>query len=203
MKNYGMYNESMTVLKEEIPEISIENLYDSYLIKGNNKKHQVSLIFLVSEDIEIKNILEILKKEEVPGNFFLDGSMIEKNTSLINQYKENEYEILSYQKKYQKPLLKASISYLEMITKDNNHYCATQTENKKLLSFCKKEKLHTILLKNSIKENLYYEIKENINNGELLNIEINDKNEKELSPTIDYIKSKGYKIVKIKELLSE
>ena len=203
MKNYGTYNESMTILTEDKPVISSENIYDQYLIKGNSNKRSISLIFNVTKDINIKRILEILKQEEVPGNFFLDGSIIEKNTSLIHQYKENEYEVLSYNNKYSKTLIKASISYLESITNEKNKYCLTEKENVKLLNICKKEKYHTLLINYKIKENLYYEIKKNLSNGYLFLIEINPQNEKELSPTIEYIKSKGYKILKIKELLSE
>ena len=41
MKKYGTYNETLTVLKETTPKISINNNYDKYIIKGNSENKKV------------------------------------------------------------------------------------------------------------------------------------------------------------------
>ena len=54
----------------------------------------------------------------------------------------------------------------------------------------------------AIKENLLNNVKSNIQNGTIFFINENNKNLTELSSTINYIKSKGYNIVSINELLN-
>lgn len=86
-------------------------------------------------------------------------------------------------------------------TQDNN-YCYIEEENESKLKECAKQNKHTIK-KHDIKNNLLKNIKQTISNGEIISIEINNMTIKELELTINYIKNKGYKIVKIQELLSE
>ena len=47
------------------------------------------------------------------------------------------------------------------------------------------------------------EVKSNLDNSIIISIDVNNYNIKELSTTIDYIKSKGYKILLLRDLLSE
>ena len=49
MKKYGTYNESLTVLKEIEPVISINDYYDKYVIRGNTTDKTLALVFPVSE----------------------------------------------------------------------------------------------------------------------------------------------------------
>lgn len=86
-------------------------------------------------------------------------------------------------------------------TQDNN-YCYIEEENESKLKECAKQNKHTIK-KHDIKNNLLKNIKQTISNGKIISIEINNMTIKELELTINYIKNKGYKIVKIQELLSE
>ena len=72
MKRYGKYNEALTVLKDTKPTISIENTYDKYLVKGNPKKRNISLIFKVFEDTNIDKILSILEENDIQATFFID-----------------------------------------------------------------------------------------------------------------------------------
>lgn len=199
MKRFGAYNESLIELSSIKPTISIEDNYDKYLIGGESSKKDIALIFIGSD---ISKTINILDKENVSSTFFIDGTHIEKNNNLIRNT-NHEIELLSYNNSYNKSLFKNSIIYLETIKKEKNKYCYTEKDNNYLLKLCKKLNLHTIKPNIVIKNNLYYQVKNNLSNSMVISIEINNYTLKELSTTIKYIKSKGYNLVRLDDLLSE
>lgn len=199
MKQYGAYNEALTVLKDVKPVISIDNNYDKYIISGNKEKRSIALVFKIYKDTDINSLLSILDKNKVSGNFFVDGTFLEKNIILLKSMKNHEINILSYNNELDKSLFETSISYLENIIEKDVNYCLGE----EVLKLCSKLKLHTIKPTISINNNLYREVKNNIDNSIIISIDINSYNLKELSSTIDYIKGKGYKIVLLSDLLSE
>ncbi len=203
MKQYGAFNESLMVMKEVLPIISIEKNYDKYILGGNRKEKKVSLVFPIKEENKIEKVLTIVNQKEIPVTFFIDGIIIEKNTALIKKAHNHEFELLSYQNSYHKSFFTTALAYLEMITEKEANYCYTEKENEELLKLCKKKKLHTIKPNIIVKKELYRTIKNNLNDSMFYSIEINNYNIRELSTTIDYIEEKGYEIVKLKELLSE
>ena len=201
MKRYGKYNEALTVLKETKPTISIENTYDKYLLKGNPNKRNISLIFKVFEDTNIDKILSILEENDIQATFFIDGKLLEKNMDMIRKLSNHEVEILSYDDSQDEIIMKTTISYLESITNRKANYCYTEINNSELLKSCSKMKLHTVKPSLIIEKNMINSIKKNISKG--IVIAINRYNEKELSSSINYIKSKGYNIVTLKDLFNE
>ena len=200
MKQYGSYNEAMTVLKEINPEITVNDYYDKYIEEGNRAKRQVAIIILVNKNLE--RVIPILEKNNIKGTIFLDGKDLETSSKAISKANNHEYEILSYQEEYSPSFMKTSISYLESITRKKGQYCYTEEENQKLLNFCKKEKLHTVK-KEVIKEMFYQEVKKTLTSGQIYAIELNENVEKEFSTTIRYMKQKGYDFVTLNELLKE
>ena len=203
MKQYGSYNETLTTLKEVTPEISIKKNYDKYLIGGNQNDRKISLVFAVKENKSFLNIIKILNTKKAPGTFFIDGTYLEKSRNIIKNNKIHEFELLSYQNKYEEDLFKTSLSYLSSITNIKTKYCYTEKEQENLLNICQKLKLHTIKPTYIIKKDLYKQIKEILDNGLIISIDNNYYIEKELSITIDYLKEKGYQMVTLNELLSE
>lgn len=201
MKKYGTYNESLTVLKDTIPVISINNNYDKYLIGGNKYHKKVSLVFIVKEK-DPQTIISILKQNKIKATFFIDGTFIENNINLLKN-EEQDFELLSYQNDYNESFFKTSLSYLESITNNKAKFCYTEIDNNKLLSLCEKLKLHTIKPSLIIKKDSYKEVKENIDNGIIISLDINSLIEKELKETITYIKQKGYQIVPLESLIEE
>lgn len=202
MKKYGSYTEALTVLKNTKPEISSEDTYDFYIQRGNEEKREVSLIFTI-EDKSLERIITILNEEKVQGTFFIDGNILNEYVSIIRKNTSHEYELLSFQGSKDSSFLKAASSYLHSITGIKGKYCFIEEENKAYERFCRKEKLHKIKPTISIKNNLYKTIKETLDNGIIYSIEWNEDTEKELSSTIQYIKSKAYKTTTLKILLKE
>ena len=68
---------------------------------------------------------------------------------------------------------------------------------------CKKLKLHTIKPTIFLEKDIYKEIKSNITNSAIISLEVNGYIERELSLTIDYINSKGYKFTSLDDLITE
>lgn len=202
MKKYGAYNETLIETKEVSPTISITNNYNKYIIKGNPNKRKISLIFTIRD--KNPSILKIINSKNISVTIFIDGTFLENNISFIKKEKtHHEFELLSYDNKYNEKYFKTSLYYLETITNKKSKYCYSEIDNEEILSLCNKLKLHTVKPSNVIKNNLYKNIKQNLSNGEIFTIEDNSYNEKELTTTIDYIIQKGYKIVTLENLLKE
>lgn len=201
MKKYGQYNETLTVIKDTKPTISIENNYDKYLVKGNSKKRNIALVFKLHEIKDITNLLILLEKKDAQVTFFIDGKLLENNLDMIKKLSNHQIEILSYDNKIDNVLLKTSISYLETITNRKPQYCYTEENNNELLKICKKNKLHTIKPTLIIKENVYEELKKYVEKNIVIsvdNFQIND-----LENGISYLKSKGYNLVTVSDLFNE
>lgn len=203
MKKYGSYNESLTVMKEIQPTISIEDNYDKYLVGGNKNNKYIALVFPVTNEENWAKIIKLVEKKELSATFFIDGTVLEKNMDDIKKYNKYEYEILSYKNKFQISFIKTSISYLETITQKESKYCYAEKEDEEKLQICKKLNLHTIKPSYIVKKDLYRTIKNNLSNATIFSIEINNYTMNELLMTIDYIKGKDYSLVNLEKLLSE
>ena len=199
MKKYGAYNETLMVLKEVPPDISIEDNYDKLIIKGNNEERVIGLIFIVKENDNLNKILKILNDYQVTATFFIDGTFLEKNTTLIKNNKNQEWEIRSYQEEINPTYLKTAISYLKSLSPEDGKYCLGE----EALKTCSKLKMHTIKPNSLLKKEIYREIKNNVENGMLVSMECNTYVEKELPTTINYLISKGYKVANLRDFLHE
>ena len=94
MKQYGTYNESLTVFKETKPTISIEDNYDKLITSGNKENKNISFIFKVEEDTNLNKLLSILNYHNIQVTFFIDGLYIENNN--LNNLSNHQIELLSY-----------------------------------------------------------------------------------------------------------
>ena len=203
MKNYGTYNESLTVLKDTVPTISIMDHYDKYVVGGNTTRKWISFVFVLRKDSYLDSIIRILTKKNVEATFFIDGVYLEKYASLIEKMDPYEFELLSYQGEYKEAIFKTSISYLESLTNHSVKYCYVEEENSKVLDLCMKLKLYTIKPTLILKDDIYQEVRDQIRNSSIISFEVNSQVERELSIVIDYIQEKGYEIVSLDHLLSE
>ena len=201
MKRYGKYNESLTVLKDTKPTISIEKTYDKYLVKGNQNNRSVSLVFKITKDDNIDKLLKLLEEKDVQVTFFIDGIILEKNINLITKLSNHEVEILSYKNRHDEELLKTTIDYLETITNRKANYCYTEIDDDNLLNICRKNKLHTIKPTIIVEKDMLKNIKKKVEKA--IVITINNYNDKELITSINYLKSKGYNLVTLKDLFNE
>lgn len=202
MKKYGNYNETLTVMEEVKPELSVSNTFDKYIEKGNSNNKNVSFVFIYDENIN--KVIKILNSKHIPSTIFLDGIYLENYS--LNRLKYNgniNYELLSYNGEYDENLFKTSLSYLESVTKRSPRYCYSEVENPDVLNLCSKLKMHTIKPYIRIDENLLKEVKSSLSNSIIISIKSSSSNISELSSVIDYVISKGYDIVSLDNLISE
>lgn len=189
MKKLGKFDESLIVYKE-VYEESIKDSLDKYIVKSNTNSYLVSLVIVLENNNYIDDVLDILKNNEIYTTFFIKD-LDEEIISKISSFGHN-IGIVSDSKK--------SLSIINKYN-SNNSYCYTSSSNDSLLDECNKLKLNTIL-KEKIDKNLFYNIKNNLNKGEIIPVSNNVLNLKELDLSIKYIKQKGYVIVDLDNLFN-
>ena len=205
MKKYGTYNETLTVLKDIEPAVSIDDYYDKYIVQGNTERKNVSLVFKTDTISNLLSILNILNQKNIPATFFVDGLLLENNTSLFETMTQNnhELEILSYDNKYDEIYFDSALNYLSSITKRKGKYCYAEYDQKEVIELCSKLKLHTIIPTVKTTTMPYKEIKDKLYNSAIISLPLSTITEEQLPAIIDYIKQKGYTFLSLAALLSE
>lgn len=202
MKQYGSYNEVLTTLKEIKPAVTVEDYYDKFIISGNPEKKSVALIFKV-EKKSPNTIVKILNNKDILGTFFIDGYYLENNYEEISAMSNHQLEILNYNSDYDELYFTSSKDYLESLVNKKLKYCYSDYDKEEVITLCQKLKMHTILPTIKINSSLFQETKEKLTNSAIISIPVTSSIENELSMTIDYIKSRGYKITTLENLVNE
>jgi len=202
MFNYGKYNESLYTFSESKPAVSIDDYYDKYISNGRNDSMNVSLVFVVDKDEDIMDLLTVLSDNNVDATFFLDGLFIENNRSFVLNMLEEGYEVevSSYNGNYQETYFKNAVSILNELRGGKGSFCYSDYKKYKVLSLCKKLELHTVIPSINAKNTPYRIVKGNLDSGSI--IRMGNKID-ELEMTINYIKQRGYSLVRLDKLLSE
>lgn len=205
MKQYGTYNESLTVFEEVEPSISIDDYYDKYISSGNGLYNDVSLVFVVKTNDNIDEVLSILNDTNATATFFIDGLWLENNEDKVNYMKDKGYEIevLSYNGRYDELYFSSSLNLLNRITSIKPKYCYAKYDSKEVLELCKKLELHTIIPTINTGNYPYNDVKKKLNRGSIISFDINSSTKIELATIINYIKQKGYIVTTLDNLLSE
>ena len=205
MKKFGEYNDKLLEYKEIKPKNKLEDNLDKYIISGNPNKQMISLIFIVNENSNIDNLLNILENKNIKANFFVDGYWLEKNNELLTKIINKDYIIgnLSYNMDYQNNAFAWMDTIIKRISKEKYGFCYSEEENINNLQICSMNKNFTIKPSIIVKKYPLKEIKEQISNGSIISIPCNQIVEQELPTIINYINSRGLEIVNLKTLLRE
>lgn len=204
MKRLGEFNENLLIYDLVLPEISVKNNYNKYIIGGNPKKNMVSIIFKVSPNSNIDNVLNIVDVN-TPLNFFIDGNWLENNENALKKLTDFNYTIgnLSYNGDYSNSGYVWINTIIQKYSRQENNYCYLEGKNEQYLKICSLQKSYTIMPSIIAKTNPLIEIKNNLKSGDIIALELNKETLKEFPLIINYINSKGYKIVDLDELISE
>lgn len=205
MKQYGKYNESLTVFESVEPTISVEDYYDKYIQEGSGINNDVSLVFIVKQGDDITNILNVLNENATLSTFFVDGLWLENNESIATTLAEegHELEILNYNNSYEELYFSSSLNLVNRITNLKPKYCYAEYDNKEVLELCTKLELHTIIPTIKTGNYPFSEIKKRLSKGAIASLPINASTEIELPTIINYIRQRGYIIHTLDNLLSE
>lgn len=205
MKKINEYNESMLVFDEIIPDISLINEYDKYIVSGNTSKNEVALVFKVSDNYYVNNVSNILLDKNVLATFFMDGSMVEDNMNQVLELVDNGYEIenLGYNGSYTIEKIGWTNNLITSLTNDDTKFCYTDYKSSDIINLCSEYQMHTIKPTISVNSYPFTTVKNALENGSIISFNLNATTIKELPSIITYIKQKGYDIVTLEELINE
>lgn len=191
MKQINEYTDKMLKYKDLVPEISINNTYNKYIVSGNSLDRNVSIIVYIKDSLEKVNKINNTKL-----NIFLDGNLLKngkveitENKKIYNAGMDHNYD-------------DTTIEWINDVIESSYNkslYCLNIDKDDNNLLQCSKNKMHTINPKVVYKSVL--NIKENIKNGSI--IYFDENNIDKLDLVINYILKKGYNIVYLDELLNE
>lgn len=188
MRVGGVFREDALVYKDIYPSNTLSNNKDKYIIKGNNNKNKVALLYVLNSNefealINLDNI-----------TLFISHNYLTINN--INRLKNKEIYTYGNNGIYNDKVLTIDNAIIERASKNKSIYCLAKEKNKDILEICNKKNMY-VVLPNIIGN--YMEIKNNLSNGSI--ILLNNLNN--IQVITKYINSKGYKIVALSELLEE
>ncbi|MGO4887731.1 polysaccharide deacetylase family protein [Anaerobacillus sp. MEB173] len=94
MKKHGQFDEQKIVFKETSPSVHLHDLPPAPIYKGNPEKSMVTLLVNVAWGNEyLPGMLKIMKEHNVKSTFFLDGSWVKNNPKLAKMILEEGHEI--------------------------------------------------------------------------------------------------------------
>ncbi|MFA5408202.1 MAG: polysaccharide deacetylase family protein [Bacilli bacterium] len=206
MKKIGSYSTNMIEYREIKPKLSLDSIFDKYIIKGNKDTFEVALVFRINDVRFINDITSILTSKGIKASFFLDGKLIEDEThevyNLINQ--GHEIYNLGYDNAYNKDLLVWTNNIIENISYNESKYCLTLGENQKTLDMCSKNKMYTIKSNLVINRSTgFNSIKSSIEKGSIIVFDVADQTPLELNKTLIFLNSKGFAYNTLSNHLSE
>lgn len=202
MSQYGKYNDSLYVFDEVEPEVSINTYFDKYVESGREDSKDVALVFDILRFDNMDDVLSLLESNNVTATFFVDGLFMENNRSLLENVSKKGYEIelLSYNGGYDKIYFESSLHVLNDITKDRPKYCVAHYDKKEVLDICNSLSLHTVIPSVDTSNNSFGVVKNKLRGGSIIGL---SNSRVSLNTIINYIKQKGYNLVRLDTLLQE
>lgn len=187
MKGIGFKKELIEYNDEECI-LSKSNNLDKYIIKGNNYLNNISIVIDVNDG---KNFLKMMKIADNKGytlNLLFNYEMLNSNIDNISNYSNVLF----------KGKNKEDVNNFMKILHDE-FYCTNKDGD--IIEVCENKKLNSINVINYISKDLLINTKKILDKGVIIFIKENEFNLSELSATLNYIKSRGYNIVSINDLL--
>ena len=180
MKGIG-FKEELIEYKKDNCILNKEDNLDKYIIKGNDYEDKISLVFDMDNFKYYDYINDISNIEKITINYLVNYQNIDKVNKNV--------------------LYKTNINDIKKAKKIVPYFYCVKSNDYNIIDDCKKEKLNSIRIVNYINNDLLINTKKILNKGVIIFIKENNQNVNELGTTIKYIKSRGYKIVSIDELL--
>lgn len=188
MRVYNTFREDLLIFNSVLPSSSVMDNNDKYIIKGNKEKKEVFLIFIVN----MYNIKSITNISNI--TLFIDHDLITIDT--INKYKNNEIYTYGNNGVYNKSTLINDNTLINSVSNNKSIFCLVKEKDDDVINVCKNNNMFTVLP--SLIGN-YSDIKNNLSNGSIILLDsVNN-----LDNIVRYIKSKGYMISKLSDIIKE
>ena len=185
-----LFNEKLIEYDKNDCILNKENNLDKYIIKGNDYVNNISLVIDVDNLKYYRKMLKVGETNDIELNLLMNFNNLRNEIDNI----DNHSNILFKGKN--KEELNDFIGILH-----NEFYCVKNSEQD-IIEMCKNKKINSINIINYVSDNLLSNTKKILDKGVIIFIKETNSNLNELSSTIKYIKSRGYNIVSINELLS-
>ena len=203
MKINGYYSDKLFVFDYDKPKISLSDNIDKFIIKGNPNKRMISLIFKIEKDEDIKDILNILNNYNVKATFFVNYNWFINNNNLVEELINNNHIVSPLMDDYTSSNFEWMDMVLKKINKQNVGFCYNINDNQINLEECVLKNNYTIKPIEISETTPLVDIKGKLESGAIFSLKVNSQVKKELSTIIINIKSKGYKLVNLKDHVLE
>ena len=203
MQKNGLFNEKLLVFDEIVPNTSIINHKDKFIISGNSKKNMVTINFILNNNLYFDMLNDIFKNKESIPNYFVDYTYLINNSIKIKETNNSEFYSYGNNGDYSPDNLLFSNNLLTRIKNNPAIYCLSSNMDNNTINLCSSNNLYTISPNIIGDNNLYSNIKNNLTPGSIILIDMTKEQLNNINIIIDYIKGKGYKIVGLSTLLSE
>ena len=198
MKKYGIFNDNLIEYDVVKPDVSIDNNLDKYIIKGNE---DIYLVFILNDVKYINDFVNVINEAKI--NIFIDNKIITNNLDVL--YKIRNYELYNYGNNgnYTNELILMNNNIINNIANNKSNICLNIDKDNDNLNICKKNNMYSINPLIFESNDNYNNIKNNIQNGSIVSLNINKKNVEEINNIINYIMKKGYKLNYLSKLVEE
>lgn len=205
MKKIQGYYESMLMFSEVIPDESILEQYDKFIIRGNPARSDVSLLIKVNQLNNLEKAYNILLEKGVLATFFVDGEVIENNLDMMYEIAKDGFELenFGYEDVYDEEMFQWTNNMIYSLTNMEPKFCYSEYHNYDILNLCSKNKMYTVKPTLVVQSNPFFTIKENLQEGSIISVSLTDDTIQELPTIISYIKQKGYNLVTLSNIVSE
>ena len=203
MKTNGYYSDKLFIYDYKNPKVSLSDNIDKYIIKGNTNKRMVSLIFKVTNDTNIDDILNIINNYNIGVTFFIDSNWFTNNNQLIQELIKKGHNIGILMDDYSSSDYEWLDMVIKKINKQKNSFCYSIEDNESNLKSCIEKNNYTIRPIEISDKTPLVDIKEKLEPGSIFSLNANSQVRKELSTIIIYIKSKGYNLDNLENHLLE
>ena len=197
MKGSG-FNESLIKYKDSPCVVTLDNNKKDYIIGGNPSKNSISLIINVINGKTIEDIINITEYKGVKVSLLIDYIYLDNNKELITKLLNSGYDLL-YKGDNDEDLNKY-LNSLKEISKTFKPFCG-YIDNSNMLEYCYKKDLNTIKANKIYKTKYLSNIKRGLSKGDIIVLYESSNLKSELGVIINYIKSRGLKIVTVSDLL--
>ncbi|MEE0699954.1 MAG: polysaccharide deacetylase family protein [Bacilli bacterium] len=203
MKSDDKFSEEKIVYDKKLPDKTISKTYDYYIKQGNPTKEQVSIVFKVTNDTDVDEVLKMVAKNNVKVSFFVDGAWLENNVETAFSMVNLGCEIynLGYDGKYDKSMISVTNNLIESISLKDSNFCLNENKDDDSKNTCSKKKMHTITP--TIADPSIIKLKENLVKGAIISYDLKTFDAATLSLVMKTITSRGFEVQPLSVVISE
>lgn len=183
MKKIGLYDDKLYQYEYSLPNISLSNNYDKFIISGNNQKNDI--YFFIELDNYNKELLNSFKFENY--NFIVSHTFYQENISLVKSLIENNNSIILSSTSF-KNYKKIASEYFD---KTNKKIYCYNSHNDEYLKICSSNNSSSISDLKNIDNNYLLHTKKELTRGKFFKFVLNDELINNIELIESYIESKG------------